>query len=185
MNDELITLGNQPVPRDPKLVRALGRRFLPAVGFIAYGVLYAFLATGIGVAVLVALVLALPHPEKGTDPAGQLALTFGAAIFAFVLAWLPFGFWVRRRRGEVYSLFREGRIVDATVLSVEPFQLRNMQMTRIALLFNDGARDRKCVLSIAHDPQRPIRPGERFPLMIHPACRYSAGFVDGKALPAL
>lgn len=185
MEDELITLGNQPIPRDPKLVDRLTRRFVPFVGFLAYGVLYAFVASCAGISALVGIVLSMAHPEKGRDPPWQLALTFGVALLVFAIAWLPFAYWVKRRRGEVKALFREGAVIDATVSSVQEFTLQNVKMTNIGLVFSDGERTRSCVLGIAHDPLRPIRTGERFPLLIHPACRYSAAFVGGKALPAL
>lgn len=180
--DELQAL--QATPRDESLVRRMGSRFEPAWGFLAYGLLYLFVPVAAGLFVPMGAGLAL-GAVVGLPLPPWLLLALGAlALVVFGLAWWPFALWIRRRRARVYRLFRDGRFVEGTIVEVGTIRVRaGTPVTRATAHFQDEGRPGETTLSLPGQPAS-IVIGAKVPLLVLPGSKYSAAFVDGRAVAA-
>jgi hypothetical protein len=182
--DELNAIQSQPTPRDPALARTLGRRFVPAWGFVAYGVLYAFLVGGpVGIMALLGLALAFGNKSgQPLSPAMLVAVPAGG-LAAFALSWWRFARFVARRRREAERLFRDGQLVDGVVVRAWRVILRGTSVTRAVVRFTDERSTREATVSVAGEPAAVV-PEARVALLACAGCRYVAVFVDGRATAA-
>ena len=180
--DDLTALRAEP--RDAALVLRLGRRLVPAWGFIAYGALYSFLAIGVGVAAMVGAAVVFGGANVGRPgPLWFQVLSRAVALGAFALSWWPFARWVKRRRSDAYRLFTHGRFFDARVVSGQQIVFRGAPLTRAKLCFTDGERTREVAVSLAgHPPEIVI--GAVLPMLVESSCRCSAVFIGGRAVAA-
>jgi hypothetical protein len=185
--DDLTAIRSQPVPRDDALVRILGRRFVPIWGFIAYGVLYSFFLPPMAlVAVALGMALLLGDREGKGRPmaAWRQDLMLAVAFLAALAAYAPFWLWARKRRSDAYRLFREGQLVEARVESAQLIVLRGAQVTRAMLRYADAAGAMRTTTASAPGQPVGLAVGETVPVLVHPASRYAAAFVDGRAVAA-
>jgi len=182
--DDLTDLRAQPAPREGALVRRLGRRVVPAWGFVAYGVLYAFVPVAAALAGFVGTLLGLHAAQlyKPPVPGWALAICWAAALLLFVAAWWPFTRFAARRRGAAHRVIRDGRLVDAAIVDGQRITLRGSRFVRAVLRIPDGAAAWQAVLSVPGDPDLAV--GATLPVLFAPGSPHCIAFVDGRAIAA-
>jgi hypothetical protein len=171
-------------PRDAALCRTLAARLEPAWGFVAYGVLWLFVAAGVSVAPLIGFIVILNAimTEKArvtsswVGPAGMVIMLFG-----FALAWWPFAWWARRRRRRAGALFRDGQFVDGTVESMSRIYLRGAEVTRARVALTVDGLAGHAILSIAGHPTVLGNDGV-IPMIVLRGYRYCGAFAIAGAL---
>lgn len=128
----------QPVPRDEKLSRALSAKLSPAWGFALYFILYVFLAFSVsGIVILAGAMALIPHYGKPLPDWAQLLV--GGAALVFFLGTLVFFFsWVRRRRGRLADLGRNGDALRGQVDSSVRTRFRGTPITKATVLAYRG-----------------------------------------------
>jgi len=177
---DLEQLRNAPVPRPAAMCRRHARRIDSNFGFIAYGLLWFFVANGLATAALfLGIWIVGPKP-------GPVGFTFVMTLWAgaFIGAWVMFGLWVRRRRGPATRLFRDGTVVDATVQTVRRLSMRGAPFTHATVVFRDATRERKAGVSMGGHPPE-LSEGRTVPLLYIPDYGYCAAFpVAGKLIAA-
>jgi len=170
-------------PREDALAGRLAARIDPAWGFIAYGILWTVLAACIAQAVFLGTLFAVVGEGPHRPPWGAAVLR-DVWILAFVLAWLPFAAWVRRRRSAARRLFREGVLLEGQLLSVEFLRLRGAPFTRARGAFQHEGNLRKATLSVA-DHDQSLVSGSSIPVLFVDGYRYCAVFpASGTAVAA-
>ncbi len=128
---ELEILRGEANPRSAATCARLGGRVDSIGGFIAYGVLWLFIACGVATAVLfAAIVVTGPQPSGAAGIAALIAWVLG-----FVLAWLPFVRWVARRRGAGRALIRDGVLIAATIEHVKSASARGARLRSASIRF--------------------------------------------------
>jgi hypothetical protein len=103
-------------PRAPDVCKHYVRRIEPLWGFVVYGVLWyfvAFVAFAIGCAP--GFLLGNAVGAKGALWVTVLGLTGGG--IAFLLAWIPFVRWAKRRRARTLPLIRDGVLLEGSVFN--------------------------------------------------------------------
>jgi hypothetical protein len=184
--DDLTAVRGQATPRDLALVRRLGRRFVPAWGFVAYGVLYLMVvASSVWLGALFALATVFGDRTGSGHPLSPLAgvVVFGGPMLASLLSWWPFVLWIKKRRGEAYRLFGDGQLMDATVASADLIVIRGARVTRAILRFAGRGGAGEAVLSVSGTPPE-VAPGAPVAVLFEPSSRYLAAFVAGRAFAA-
>lgn len=112
--DDLSVLRDLPVPRPPEICARFAGRVSPWWGFVVYGVLWLFLSmTMFTVGMLPLLLLAAAIGAKGAAWAATGAMITGGALF--VMTWVWFARWVKRRRASAGPLVRDGEIIEGRV----------------------------------------------------------------------
>jgi hypothetical protein len=173
-----------PPPRDAALCRLLAKRLEPAWGFIAYGILWLFVAAGLSLAPLFGFLAVVGTmmttkermASSWTGPAGGVCMLIG-----FALAWWPFIWWARRRRRRAAALFRDGQLVDGTVESVNHIYVNGGEVTRAKVKLTVDGRPAHAILSIAGHA---TALGGVIPILALRGYHYCAGFaVAGKLTP--
>lgn len=177
MND-LELLRATPTPRPPEVCRRF--RLHPIWGFVLYGLLWFFVSCVFASAGLFGAMALI-----GTEPstAGKV-IALGAWVGGFVLAWVLFAMWVRRRRAPEAELFRDGSFADARIDSVRRLWLRGVQMTQATLRLDTAGGSRTLRLAVGGHPAA-LREGLVVPVLWVPGHSYCAAFPLGsKLVPA-
>jgi hypothetical protein len=169
-------------PREDALVRRLAARIDSVGGFIAYGILWLFAALIISQAALIGT-LWFVQQILHSPPWSATAVLVGW-LLGFALAWWPFVAWVRRRRAAARRLFREGVMLEGTLLSVDFLTLKGAPFTRARFGFQHGGDRREATLSVAeHD--HGLVAGGSIPVLFVGGYRYCAAFPsNGTTVPA-
>lgn len=174
---DLELLRSTPTPRP----REVCRRFrLDSIwGFVLYGALWFFVSCLFATAGLFAALAVVDTPPT---PLGKVVV-MGAWGSGFVLAWVLFAMWVRRRLAPAAVLFRDGSFGDARVEAVHHLSIRGAPFTRATLRI-DGATGRPTIgLSMGGHPPE-LREGAVVPVLWVPGHRYCATFPLGGRLVA-
>lgn len=177
--------------RDPALCRLLAFRAAVGpwgiAGFVLYGLLYLVAAAFVAVGVLFAAIALSPHTPDGRVT-GVVAWLHPLLFWgAFLLAWIPFAFWVRGRVRRTVAgalpLFEDGLILDGTIASVDVrvgAKGARQLVVEVAFL-HEGKEQRWSHGVFGFHP----RAGDRLPILYLPGQRMAAIFplVDGKMRP--
>lgn len=177
MSDEQLSdlelVRSEAPPRRAACARLVGR-IDSLFGFIAYGVLWLFVAAMVSMGVLFAGVAFAGHRPSG---AYVTAVLVGWAL-SFVLAWVPFGLWVRRRRQRARALVRDGLLVDGTIDGVLRLMLRGAPFTRGTLAI-EGRAARGTFSVGGHHAE--LVEGATMPVLVAPGAAYGLVFAaDGR-----
>jgi hypothetical protein len=171
------------VPRDRALCGRMAARIDPAWGFVAYGLLYFFVATAVSMAAF--LWLLWTASSMGLPRAPWVA-TASLVVYTllYVACWLPFAVWVSRRRGAARRLFRQGTLFEAVITRVDLIVVRGAPLTRASLAFDVSGVTRSAVASVGgHSPE--LVPGAKLPVLHVPDYGYCVAFApSGVAVPA-
>lgn len=168
---ELECVRDSGPPREEGIVRWLAGGFEPLWGFFVYGILWFFVALVIAGVVPEQLFRWLGLSTK-TQTDGQVAGILG---LAFLLAWLPFAFWVRWRRAGARRLFRDGVLSEATMVSVTFETRRGIDSTKVKISFVGGSDERHAIIYV-RDHHRQLVAGATVPVLFVPEYRYCAVF---------
>jgi hypothetical protein len=165
-------------PRSDAVCRRLASRVDSVFGFIAYGVLWLFAAAMIATGVLFAgIALVGAHASKA---AGYAVLVAYAA--AFVVAWVPFGAWVRRRRRAARLLVRDGVLAPAQIDGVLRLFLRGAPFSRVSLAIAPASGTRRGTFSVGGHPRELVE-GATIDVLVAPGAAYALAFPVGRAVP--
>lgn len=171
--------------RPDALVRRVVRRASPVFGFVAYGILYAVAVVNTVVLVtLLGLIAVLRPMIEQPWPVWVEAIIATLVVAAFLVSWLPFAAWVRRRRREIVLLVRSGEPCDGRVVETRRFHVRGAPVTVATIeLVIDGSRQRLTVSFGAHLDD--FCEGSTQPVLFHPSSRFALAFPhDGRAVVA-
>lgn len=178
---ELECVRDSGPPREEGIVRWLAGGFEPLRGFFVYGLLWFFVALVIAGVVPEQLLRGLGVSTK-TLTGGQV---FGILGLTFLLAWLPFAFWARWRRAGARRLFRDGVLLEATLVSVSFQVRRGVDSTKVELSFASGSDARRATVYL-FDHHRQLAAGATIPVLFVPEYRYCAVFpTDGAPTAAV
>lgn len=164
----------EPGPRDEGIVKWLAGGFDSLWGYLLYTVMW----FGLSVA-FVAIVPDLVVPKTLAHD------HFGVVLLAsFVIPWVPFFIWVRRRRASIRRLFRNGVLHDARITNVTYRTKRGVDGTEVRISFDDGTQRRVSrVFLFGHYAELAV--GGTMPLLYEPSCGYVAAFpMDGAPVAA-
>lgn len=170
------TLSGEPVPRSEPLCRRYARRLESPWGFVAYGVLWFFVACGLATLALFAGI------ALAGDHAGRVAmgLVIAGWVGGFVFAWVLFALWVRSRMRPARRLMREGTFVAGAVTRVDRLSMRGAPFSVVKIAFVHDGRDVIASVSVGGHPTG-VAPGAIVPVLYLPGYRYCAAFaVDGQ-----
>ncbi len=172
---ELECVRDSGPPREEGIVRWLAGDFEPLRGFFVYGILWFFVALAIAGVVPEQVFRGLGLSKK-TLTDGQV---FGILGLTFLLAWVPFGFWVRWRRAGARRLFRDGVLLEATMSAVSFGSRRGVDSTKVTISFVGGSDPRHATVHL-FDHHRQLEAGATIPVLFVPEYRYCAVFpTDG------
>ena len=163
-----------PPPRDDGTVKWLAGGFDSLGGWFLYGFMW--------FCVSIAFVVLVPDhvvPKGfGDDHLGLVLLV------SFMIPWIPFVAWVRRRRGGVRRLFREGVLQDARITACTLRTKRGVDGTEVQVAFDGGGQPRSStVFLFGHHTQLAV--GGTLPLLHEPRSPYVALFpTDGPLVAA-
>ncbi len=194
---DLATFKDTEAPRAAELCRKYSRRVDPWWGFVAYGILWffgTFVAFGIGVIGGVSLGRAAGG-AKGSLPVTALGIALG--VTAFVIAWIPFVRWAKRRRAKSLPLIRDGVIVEGRVFDPKAQShvdrakrlVGDYVVGQIGVKFYRVTIEHAGMARMVHIPAQsfgpPPAPGGSLPVLFHPACAHVLVFDQrGKACVA-
>lgn len=161
---------SEPGPREDGIVKWLAGGFDSLGGYLLYGVMW----FGISVA-FVAIVPGLVLPKDFAGEHRGLVL-----LVSFLVPWVPFIVWVRRRRSSIRRLFRDGALVSSQITSVTFRSGRGVDGTDVRVTFESGSEKRTSTIHVfGHHTQLVV--GHTMPLLYDPSCRYVAAFPTSEA----
>ncbi|MGE5181226.1 MAG: hypothetical protein ACM31C_04155 [Acidobacteriota bacterium] len=146
-------LPGTPPPRDENAVRSIARKYAPWWGYVAYGILYAFLACTVG-AVLIGIVFEYLRPSWAEDPFDLAHWTICWTL-ALGLVTPPFVWWVVHHRHRIHELARHGAILRGRVV-----KSRRSGLAAALLRLGPRARSSKLVVACERGVYRVTVGGE-------------------------
>ena len=180
-------------PRPPEVCKRYVRRVEPLWGFVVYGVLWyfvAFVAFAIGI---------IPGFAFGNAVGAKGALWvqilgFVGGGIAFVLAWIPYVRWAKRKRARTLPLIRDGVLLEGSVfnnmsgpgLAAAGRVVTDFAVGQLGVKFYRVTVEHNGMPHMLHVPnpgfgERPA-PGTTLPVLFHPGVAHALVFDQrGKA----
>jgi hypothetical protein len=176
---DLEQLAGEAAPRSEATCKQLERRIVSRAGTIAYGIGWFYVANMIATPVL--LIGIHVTGDHGSRPAAYGVMA--AWIGTFVLAWLPFARWMRRRHRGARLLIREGQLVDAVLElgKATPYAAARATSASIRFSSADG-REHRALFALDAVGASPV--GSHRALFAPGADRCLVFSPAGKAIPA-
>lgn len=114
--DDLFQFESTPVPRPADLCARYAGKVAPLWGFAVYGVLWFFVAfTMFALGMIPGYALGA---AVGSQGAGWVhVLGFAGGVVMFVLAWVLYVRWAKRKRSSTLPLIRDGVVVEGRVFN--------------------------------------------------------------------
>jgi hypothetical protein len=124
-------------PREEAVCALFARRIEPALGFVAYGVIWFFVAGGLTAPVMLSstwLLVQLTGPPP--IPVWAVVLIMLSFVGTFLFSWWLFFRWVWRRRRRARQFFMEGVFAECTIMGHSLIRLpRSRPLVRSAARF--------------------------------------------------
>lgn len=184
---DLVDFETSSTPRPDAVCKHYVRRIEPIWGFVVYGVLWYFVAfVFFALGCAPGFILGAIVGAKGATWVTVVGLTGG--VIAFVLAWIPYVRWARRKRARSMPLIRDGELVEGRVfdrMSGPGIQIAKRVATDFALS-QIGAKYFRVALEHAGQQRMLTVPnptfggtssaGTELPVLFHPDCSYALVF---------
>ncbi|HEY1552382.1 MAG TPA: hypothetical protein VGG28_31360 [Kofleriaceae bacterium] len=159
--------------RDDALANRFARRIEPTMGFIVYGILWAWVSVGIACAT--GLILALPIALL-IDRASMFvnALAFVGIGIGFVFAWWLYVRWAKRKRARARAVIRDGVLCEATVATGLVDRVASVAAGAHweRVVFEHGGKTYSCIAPFASRPAA----GATAHVLFVPGAKYALAF---------
>ncbi len=101
--------------RSDETVELLAKRIEPTIGFVVYGVVFLFVSTFPALFGGVIGALAMHAIGFAKEAVITQVVALVLSILCWVIAWIPYLRWARRKRGAARMIIRDGVLCDAVV----------------------------------------------------------------------